>query len=106
MTASEVLDRATRAGVTLEGREGRLRYRGPAEAVAALFSELADNKAELLALLAGAPPPVYDEAGMETAESLLAYAAHKGLIDEVPTRANGATQQRKSSDSGATESLP
>lgn len=84
MTAAEVLDRAAQTGITLERREGgRLAYRGPAGAVAALSNELAAHKADLLALLANVPPPpVYDEAGNETAESLFAYASHRNLIDE------------------------
>jgi len=82
MTGAEVLDRAMRAGITFESRGGgRLVYRGPARAVAALLSELAGHKAELLVLLAGAPLPVYEEAGIESAESLFSYAAYKGLID-------------------------
>jgi hypothetical protein len=96
MTAVEVLDRAMRAGVTLEGREGQvLRYFGPAAVVATLLSELTAHKAELLVLLAGALPPVYDEANMETAESLLAYAAYRGLIDRVPICPNAFTEPTK-----------
>jgi hypothetical protein len=97
MTAADVLDRATRAGVTLESREGgRLAYHGPAAAVAVLFSELAAHKADLLALLAGAPLPAYDEAGIETAESLLAYASYRSLIGESQPRAAASAASGRS----------
>jgi hypothetical protein len=57
---AELIDRATAAGLELIPAGGKLRVRGPEPLPPDLIAELRQRKAELLAILAGDPPPPYD----------------------------------------------
>ena len=59
MTAAILIENLKRRGFTLSATDGRLQVEGPAGTVTpALRSQLAENKAEILAVLDPSPPPL------------------------------------------------
>jgi hypothetical protein len=92
MTATALLERAARQGVTVEVCDGSLKLAGPSQSVETLLPEIRVAKPELLALLSGAEPPPISPADHEAIREAI---AERAAIREIDGGEDRATAERE-----------